>query len=47
MAGARLSVAASKAGQNSNILTDDTVIDALSGNATLNAIPVSVTPVTN
>lgn len=40
--GTRMAVAAEKAGVNSNILTDDEVIDPLSGNAALNAIPVTV-----
>lgn len=40
--GTRLTVAAEKAGVNSNILTDDKVLDPLSGNAVLSAIPVSV-----
>ncbi|MEY3588867.1 MAG: hypothetical protein RJA47_1463 [Actinomycetota bacterium] len=43
--GTRLAVAAEKAGVNSNILTDDKVLDPLSGNAALNAIPVTVVPV--
>ena len=42
--GARLSVAAEHAGVNSNALTDDSVHDALSGNAILNGIPVEVAP---
>ena len=42
--GSRLAVAAAKAGVNSNVLTDDKVIDPLSGNAALNAIPVTVAP---
>jgi anaerobic selenocysteine-containing dehydrogenase len=40
--GARLSVAAAHAGVNSNVLTDGSVIDPLSGNGQLNAIPVEV-----
>ena len=40
--GARLAVAARHPGVNSNILTDEDQIDPLSGNAVLNAIPVSV-----
>ena len=40
--GTKLSVAAEKPGVNSNILTDDERIDELSGNAVLNAIPVTV-----
>ena len=42
--GSRLAVASAKAGVNSNVLTDDKVIDPLSGNAALNAIPVTVVP---
>lgn len=41
--GTRGRVAASTGGVNSNELTGDTVIDPLSGNARLNAIPVEVT----
>ncbi len=44
LAGARLGVAADHAGVNSNILTDGSVLDPLSGNAVLNGIPVTVTP---
>jgi anaerobic selenocysteine-containing dehydrogenase len=40
--GTRMAVAAEKAGMNSNILTDDRTLDPLSGNAALNAIPVSL-----
>ena len=40
--GTRLSVAGEKAGVNSNILTDDKVLDPLSGNAVLSAIPVTL-----
>ena len=43
--GTKMAVAAEKAGVNSNILTDDKVLDPLSGNAALNAIPVTVVPV--
>jgi hypothetical protein len=32
------------AGVNSNLVADDTLFDALSGNAVLNGIPVSVAP---
>jgi anaerobic selenocysteine-containing dehydrogenase len=39
----RLSVAARHAGVNSNLLTDEEGLDALSGNAVLNGIPVTVT----
>ena len=42
--GARLSVAAAKAGVNSNLLADETQVDSLSGNAVLNGIPVEVAP---
>jgi hypothetical protein len=37
-------VAARNAGVNSNVLTDGAVLDPLSGNAALNAIPVTVSP---
>ncbi|HXA30175.1 MAG TPA: molybdopterin-dependent oxidoreductase [Candidatus Angelobacter sp.] len=40
--GTRQSVAAEYAGVNSNLLTDETLIDPLSGNAVLNGIPVQV-----
>jgi anaerobic selenocysteine-containing dehydrogenase len=43
--GARLSVAAAHAGTNSNLLADEELIDALSGNAVLNGIPVALAPV--
>jgi anaerobic selenocysteine-containing dehydrogenase len=42
--GVKLSVAAATPGVNSNILTDEEVLDTLSGNAVLNAIPVSIEP---
>jgi anaerobic selenocysteine-containing dehydrogenase len=42
---ARLSVAAAHAGTNSNVLSDELLFDALSGNAVLNGIPVSLAPV--
>jgi anaerobic selenocysteine-containing dehydrogenase len=42
--GARLGVAVRHAGVNSNILTDDELVDAVSGNAVLNGIPVTVAP---
>ncbi len=42
--GIEMRVARTKPGVNSNALTDDSVIDELSGNAVLNAIPVEVTP---
>ena len=43
-AGTRLSVAATRPGVNSNVLTDESAIDPLSGNAVLNGIPVTVAP---
>ncbi|MEZ5238309.1 MAG: molybdopterin-dependent oxidoreductase [Microthrixaceae bacterium] len=42
--GTRGSVAARTDGVNSNVLTGDSVIDPLSGNARLNAIPVELEP---
>jgi anaerobic selenocysteine-containing dehydrogenase len=41
--GAALSVAAAHAGTNSNIVADELLVDAPSGNAVLNGIPVQVT----
>jgi anaerobic selenocysteine-containing dehydrogenase len=43
--GAAMGVAAAHAGTNSNAVSDETVVDALSGNAVLNGIPVEVAPV--
>jgi len=43
-ADARMAVAARHAGVNSNLLTDGAVLDPLSGNCALNAIPVVVAP---
>jgi anaerobic selenocysteine-containing dehydrogenase len=43
--GARLRVAAGHAGANANALGDDQLVDAVSGNAVLNGIPVEVAPV--
>lgn len=40
--GTSMTVAANKPGVNSNILTDDQVLDPLSGNAVLSGIPVTV-----
>jgi len=40
----RLNLAAGRPGVNSNVLTDGSVIDPLSGNGVLNGIPVEVTP---
>ena len=42
--GTRLSVASAHAGVNSNILADEHLLDAPSGNAVLNGIPVEVAP---
>ena len=42
--GARLGVAGAHAGVNTNLLADETLVDALSGNAVLNGIPVAVAP---
>ncbi len=42
MDGVKLSVATEHAGVNTNILTDDYLLDAISGNAALNGVPISV-----
>jgi anaerobic selenocysteine-containing dehydrogenase len=42
--GARLQVAREHAGVNSNLLTDEALLDALSGNGVLNGIPVEIAP---
>ena len=42
--GARMAVAAEHAGVNSNVLSDTTLFDPISGTAVLNGIPVEVTP---
>lgn len=42
--GTRLSIAAADAGASSNDLTDEQVVDPLSGNAVLNGVPVEVRP---
>jgi anaerobic selenocysteine-containing dehydrogenase len=42
--GTRLAVAARHSGVNTNVLTDASVVDPLSGNGQLNAIPVDVQP---
>ena len=42
LAGSALSVASTRPGVNFNVLSDESEIDPLSGNATLNAIPVTV-----
>jgi anaerobic selenocysteine-containing dehydrogenase len=43
--GTRTSVATAHAGVNTNLLADDTLLDALSGTAVLNGIPVEVEPI--
>jgi len=43
-AGSRMSVAAANAGVNSNVLSDEAIVDGPSGNAVLNGIPVAVAP---
>jgi anaerobic selenocysteine-containing dehydrogenase len=43
--GTRTTVARAHAGVNTNLLADDTLLDALSGTAVLNGIPVDVEPV--
>ncbi|SDC87255.1 molybdopterin-dependent oxidoreductase [Actinokineospora iranica] len=42
--GTRAAVAAAHPGVNSNVLTDELLVDALSGTAVLNGIPVEITP---
>ncbi len=42
--GTRLNVASRRPGVNTNILTDGSIVDPLSGNAVLNGIPVEVVP---
>ena len=42
--GTRMSVASAHPGVNSNVLADDLFVDALTGTAALNGIPVTVTP---
>jgi hypothetical protein len=39
-----MAVASENAGVNSNLLSDETLVDPLSGNAVLNGIPVEVEP---
>jgi anaerobic selenocysteine-containing dehydrogenase len=43
--GTAMGVAAEHAGTNSNVLADELLVDALSGNAVLNGIPVELAPV--
>ena len=40
--GVKLEIASQQQGKNCNVLTDDKFIDAISGNAALNGVPVSV-----
>ena len=42
MKGTRLSIANANAGVNTNVLTDDYLLDDVSGNAVLNGIPISL-----
>jgi hypothetical protein len=42
--GTRLNVAQERPGSNSNALADEQQVDALTGNAVLNGIPVDVAP---
>ena len=42
--GSAMAVAAAHAGTNSNVLSDELVVDALSGNAVFNGIPVEIVP---
>ncbi len=42
--GVRMTVAAAHPGANSNLLTDESMVDPLSGNAVLNGIPVELEP---
>ncbi|OHV31877.1 MULTISPECIES: molybdopterin-dependent oxidoreductase [Pseudofrankia] len=44
-AGTRMTVAAEHPGVNTNVLTDASQVDPLSGNAVLNGIPVRLTPI--
>ncbi len=43
--GLRMEVARGHAGVNSNVLSNESRVDALSGNAVLNGIPVELAPV--
>ncbi len=45
VAGARLGVAARRAGVNANLLTDDRLVDVPTGTAAVNGVPVEVRPV--
>jgi len=42
MEGVRLQIASAHAGVNTNILTDNYFLDAVSGNAALNGVPVAL-----
>ena len=43
--GVKLQVASERSGANSNVLTDDAMLDPLSGTSVLNGIPVELTPI--
>jgi anaerobic selenocysteine-containing dehydrogenase len=43
--GTAMATAAAHAGANSNALSDELIVDAISGNAVFNGIPVQVAPV--
>lgn len=45
LAGIRTRVAAAHAGVNANLVADETALDALSGTAVLNGLPVQVSAV--
>jgi hypothetical protein len=45
--GVRMTVASSHAGTNSNVLSDEELVEPLSGTAVLNGIPIEVSAVTN
>jgi anaerobic selenocysteine-containing dehydrogenase len=42
LSGARLGVASQHAGVNVNLLTDEQIIDPISGNAVLNGVPIVI-----
>jgi anaerobic selenocysteine-containing dehydrogenase len=44
--GTRMAVAGERPGTNSNVLTDEAVLDPISGTAVLNGIPVDLEAVT-
>jgi hypothetical protein len=45
VSGTRAEVARAHAGVNSNLLADEQLLDALSGTAALNGIPVEIEPI--